>query len=284
MRASWRIAIPLAVVVAVIVAALVWMFAGDDGSGGQAGKKRNRGQEPVASSTSVPGEGLSTGLDEQVTGELVLYGVPAVQGALKAMKAGFESTNPKATITIVTAPVLDLVAALAKDPRPGALIAPVRAVDAVKGVSSGLGSPEPLGRNLFVITVPEGNPKKVQGLDAFAADSGLKVLACGPQSAYGDFAQLVLDDAGVAYDPKILAPACSKKAVKKVGKGTLDAALVMRTAERPTVQAVPVPDDVNIKVEISIVQVGEGDGPAALLTYAGSEAGQSILTDRGFLP
>ncbi|MEZ5181029.1 MAG: substrate-binding domain-containing protein [Acidimicrobiales bacterium] len=154
----------------------------------------------------------------------------------------------------------------------------------MKGVSSGLGSPEPLGRNLFVIAVPEGNPKQVAGLDAFAADSGLKVLACGPQSAYGNFAQLVLDDAGTTYDPKILAPTCSKKAVKRIGKGTVDAALVLRTAVRPTVQTVPVPDDVNIKVEISIVQVGEGDGPSALMTYAGSEAGQSILTDRGFLP
>lgn len=278
MPAQWRLAIPLAVVVAVLVGASVWMFARDDAA---PAARPGAGGPP---SSTIPGQGKDTGLEGPVTGDLVLYGVPSSQGALKGLKQGFEASNPDATITIVTGPVLDLVARVVEDPAPGAVIAPQRAVDAVKGVSAAVGTPAELGRNLFVIAVPKGNPKQIDGLEAFEAEAGLRVRSCGPDSPYGNFGQLVLDEAGIEVADGVVGSGCARDAMDQLEAGALDAALVLRSAKRRTVQTVPIPEPVNIVIPISIAQVGEGDASASLLTYATSEAGRSILTDRGFLP
>lgn len=289
MPAKWRIAIPLVVVVVVLVGALVWMFASDDGGTTKAGGNGKGGggstsAQPVATGSTVPGQGKDTGLDSQVSGDLVLYGVPTTRGAMNGLKAGFEAANPDANVEVVVGSVLDLVAKIVEDPRPGAVIVPVRAMDAIKGASGDVGSPSPLGRNLFVIAVPKGNPKGVEGIEALAAGTDLRVVACGPQSPYGNFAQIVLDQAEVAVDEGIVQGGCGNKAVKQLAAGEIDAALVMRTAKNRTVQSVPVPEDANVIIDVSIAQVGDDPAAAALLTYADSEAGTSILTDRGYLP
>jgi molybdate transport system substrate-binding protein len=284
--AKWRIAIPLIVVVVVLVGASVWMFAKEDAKGGgdAEGRKGGGGNGAAATSSTIPGQGFDDGLAEPVSGQLTLYGVPASQGALNALKQGFEAANPDAEVTIVKGPLLDLVSAIVKDPKPGAVIAPQKDLDALKGVSSDVGDPRPLGRNLFVIAVPKGNPKKVKDLDAFAADSGLRVQACGPASPYGNFGQLVLDEAEIGYDEKIIGSTCGKDAIDKLEKGELDAALVLRTAKRRTVQSVPVPEKVNIVIEYSIAQIVDDTLATTLVQYTQSEAGSSILANRGFKP
>ena len=291
MPAKWRIAIPLAVIVVVLVGASIWMFASDGGTSSKGPKGPGTSQptgQPAGplgpTSSTIPGQGKDTGLSAPVTGELTLYGVPTTAAALKGLKDGFEAANPGAKVTIVNGPVLDLVAQLVKDPHPGAVIAPTRAMDAIKGVTKSLGSPEPLGRNLFVIAVARGNPKGIGGIEALDRDSGFKVAACGPDSPYGNFAQIVIDQTKTNTVDGLVRSGCQNDAIKQVAGGQLDAALVMRTAKNRTVQTLPVPEKDNVVINVSIAQVGDAANAKALLTYAGSEAGTSILTDRGFKP
>lgn len=292
MPAKWRTAIPLVVVVVVLAGALAWMFLGQDdepsaGNGKGQGQGQGQGQgttQPVSTSSTIPGQGKDTGLDAPIVGDYVLYGTPPTNGAMKALKQGVEAANPEANVEIVAAPVLDLIEQIVNDPRPGAILAPQGAMDAIKGVSGDVGSPEPLGRNLFVVVVPKGNPKGIEGVADLAAGTDLRVTACGPQSPYGNFAQLVLDSADVEVAEGVVGSGCANKAVKQVAAGELDAALVMRTAKNRTVQSVPVPEEDNVIVSIEIAQVRDDEGAAGLVTYAQSEAGSSILTDRGFQP
>jgi molybdate transport system substrate-binding protein len=274
---KWRIVIPLVVVVAVLVAASVWMLNDDDDAPAPTAA-------PGATTTTIPGAGLDDGLAEPVSGRLQLYGVPATLGILELLKVGFEATNPDADLTVETKPAIEMLARIVDAPDPGVYIAAKQSVASLKGLSGAIGDPQPFGRNVFVIAVPRGNPGNVTGLDAFATGSSDRKLICGPVSGYGNLAELVLDDAGVEFDPADVGQACGKQAVDQIAAGDLDLALVQRTSVRPSVSTVAVPDDVNIVAELSIAQVGDDPVGAAFLTFVRSPAGRSILTDRGYLP
>lgn len=273
---KWRIVVPLVVVVAVLAAATVWLLTGDDDPAPTA--------TTAPPTTTVPGQGLDDGLAAPVAGEMNLYGVPSTQGILDLLKVGFEATNPDAELTVETRASIEMIARIVDAPDPGVYVAPTQSVTNLKGLSGAIGEPQTFGRNLFTIVVPRGNPGRVAGLDAFTAGSDQRMLICGPVSGYGNLAELVLEGAGVEYDPADVGTACGQSSVEQIVAGDLDLALIQRTGVRPSVSTVNIPEADNIIARFSIAQVADDPLGAAFMTFVRSEAGRSILTDRGYLP
>jgi molybdate transport system substrate-binding protein len=273
---KWRIAVPLVVVVAVLAAATVWLLTGDDDPTPAA-------QAPTTTA-AVPGQGLDDGLAAPVSGRLMLYGVPATQGILDLLKVGFEATNPEAELTVEVRPAIEMIARIVESPDPGVYVAAAQSVTSLKGLSGEIGEPQTFGRNLFVIAVPRGNPGRVSGLEAFAAGSSDRILICGPVSGYGNTAELLLQEAGVEYDPEDVGRACGQDAVEQLTGGDLDLALILRTGVRPSISTVAIPDADNVIARFSMAPVSADPLADAFMTFVRSDAGRSILTDRGFLP
>jgi hypothetical protein len=143
----------------------------------------------------------------------------------------------------------------------------------------------PIGRTLSVIIVPAGNPAQVGGVDAFAAGAIVSSQACGANSLFGNFAELVIRLGGREPDRGRVGTDCAADAVGRVAEGRLDAALVFRDDAAPlppNVETVAVPDDQNIIIDVAYAPAG--GGRTAFADWLGSDAARQILTEAGYLP
>ena len=271
---KWRIVVPLVVIVAVLAGASFWLYSSgeDDPSTDVA---------PTTPST-VPGDAPDAGNATPVAGDVTIYAVPSTAGILEALKIGFETANPDATVTIESGSATDSIAT-AVDADAGVFVAPFSTVSALKTLDRSLGDPLPFGRNLFVIAVPEGNPDDVSGLEVFEAD-GARTAICGPDSAYGNLAEIVVEDAGFSTEDSTVGTTCGRRSVNRVRTGDLDAALVQRTGTTDAVDTVAIPDDDNVIIDFSMVPLGDDEVTTAWTSFVASAAGQNILEGRGFLP
>ena len=143
-----------------------------------------------------------------------------------------------------------------------------------------------LGRSLAIIAVPSGNPGQVTGVGAFAAEAGQKTAACGPDTVLGNFAAVVVLLGGVEPDPDRVRAGCAGRAVDRVARGELDAALVFRTAVRipDGVEVIELPEDQNLIIEIAYAGRANSEDARAFVRFLGSDPAKLILADEGFLP
>jgi ABC-type molybdate transport system substrate-binding protein len=143
-----------------------------------------------------------------------------------------------------------------------------------------------LGRVLAVITVPEGNPGGVTGVDAFSPEAGLETAICGPDSPFGNFAALVVRLGGVQPAADRVGSGCEAEAVGQVAGGELDAAFLFRNAvEMPDgVEVINIPEEQNLVIDISYVPVGDDETTRDFVTFLESDRAVEILTRAGYLP
>jgi ABC-type molybdate transport system substrate-binding protein len=143
-----------------------------------------------------------------------------------------------------------------------------------------------IGRSLAVIVVAAGNPAQVAGVDAFGANSSLNSRACGPEIAYGNFAEAVVRLGGVEADPARLGTGCAAEAVDQVARGELDAALVFRPAVTlpDGVEVIDVPEEQNFVVDVAYALTGDDESAVGFADWLGSDAATQVLTEAGYLP
>ena len=143
-----------------------------------------------------------------------------------------------------------------------------------------------IGRTLAIIAVPAGNPAQVNGVDAFAPDSGLDTMICGANTPAGNIAAQVLSLGGVQTDPARIDEGCDADAVARVARGELDAALVFR-GNLPIpegVEVITIPDDQNVVIDVAYAPVADDASSDSFQGFLESDTATQILTRHGFLP
>jgi molybdate transport system substrate-binding protein len=146
-------------------------------------------------------------------------------------------------------------------------------------------SPKVFATNQLQIAVPLDNPGGVTGI-ADLADENLLIGLCASGAPCGDFAQAVLDQAGVTaavdtFEPNVRA------LLTKIESGDLDAGIVYVTdvAASAAVTGVEIPANANVTAAYSIAATTGGaspDGAAAFVAFVLSAEGQAIMARHRF--
>jgi ABC-type molybdate transport system substrate-binding protein len=145
--------------------------------------------------------------------------------------------------------------------------------------------PQPLGRTVQVIGVAEGNPENVEGLDAFAADSGLSTRVCSNETSLGNLSLLALGAAGITPDPDTVDEGCEDEAMEQIAAGDLDAVLLFTggvTVPEGT-EFLDIDDDSTI-FDFPIVYVAQEDTDAitSFTDFLDSPEAQDIVEEMGY--
>ena len=142
--------------------------------------------------------------------------------------------------------------------------------------------------NLLTIIVPAGNPAGVTGVEDLA-NPDLNVVLCAEEVPCGNYANQILDSAGVEVTPVSLEENV-RGVVTKVTSGEADAGMVYVTdvtAAGDEAEGVEIPEDINVVAEYPIAAVAESGNQAvgeAFIEFLTGDDGQAILASYGFGP
>lgn len=159
-----------------------------------------------------------------------------------------------------------------------------RTMDEVVDVVDVSMSPRVFATNAMTVAVPRGNPADIAGLADLANDAVVVGLCAAPVPC-GVYAREVLDNAGVVASVDTEEPNVTSL-VLKIGLGEVDAGIVYLTDASTSsglVEAIPIPDDVNVRAEYLIAALdGQLDAAGEFVEFVLSEQGQAILRSHGF--
>jgi len=260
---------------AVALLAVLALLASACGSSG-------RGDSTTSTSPTTSGATVAPG---EATGTITVQTVAPLADVVQALGAGFSKENPTATVQVATEEFDNLVAAAGAADGPNIIVAASQWVDQVQAAAA-QADVTSIGRDLFVVVTPKGNPAGVQGLEAFDRSSGKRVLVCGSQTDLGNLAALPLGAAGVDVDPDVVRTDCQADLLDRVAKGELDAGLLRRSeaTNGSDVEIVDIPEDQNLVVGLSTVLLDATPSARAFVRFAQSDPGKQILTEQGYLP
>jgi len=140
--------------------------------------------------------------------------------------------------------------------------------------------------NLLTIIVPAGNPEGITGVEDLA-NPDLTVVLCAEEVPCGNYANQILDAAGVEVTPASLEENV-RGVVTKVTADEADAGIVYVTdvaAAGDAADSVEIPEDVNVLAEYPIATVGDSDDQEAgqaFIDFLTGADGQAILAEYGF--
>lgn len=233
------------------------------------------------------GDSSPDAIPSDLDGELLVSAAASLTDVLFEIETAFETTYPDVDV------VLNLAgsSALREQIREGApadVFASANMSNMQQLVDAGevAGEPVIFAMNSLEIAVPAGNPAGVTGL----ADLGREELLiglCAEAVPCGDFARLVLDNAGVA--PAIDTNEPDVRALlTKLELGELDAGITYVTdvaAAAGQVEGVAIPDADNVIAEYPIAALANAPNPAAAAVFVDfvlSADGRAILSSYGF--
>ena len=140
--------------------------------------------------------------------------------------------------------------------------------------------------NLLTIIVPAGNPGGVTGVEDLA-NPDLKVVLCAEEVPCGNYANQILDSAGVEVTPVSLEENV-RGVVTKVTSGEADAGIVYVTdvtAAGDAAEGIEIPEDINVLAEYPIATVAASENQEvgeAFIEFLTGDDGQAIMTEYGF--
>ena len=140
--------------------------------------------------------------------------------------------------------------------------------------------------NLLTIIVPAGNPGGVTGVEDLA-NPDLKVVLCAEEVPCGNYANQILDSAGVEVTPVSLEENV-RGVVTKVTSGEADAGIVYVTdvtAAGDAAEGVEIPEDINVLAEYPIATVAASENQEvgeAFIDFLTGDDGQAIMAEYGF--
>jgi molybdate transport system substrate-binding protein len=140
--------------------------------------------------------------------------------------------------------------------------------------------------NLLTIIVPAGNPAGVTGVEDLAKPD-LNVVLCAEEVPCGNYANQILDSAGVDVTPVSLEENV-RGVVTKVTSGEADAGIVYVTdvtAAGDTAEGVEIPEDINVRAEYPIATVAASENQEvgeAFIEFLAGDDGQAIMAEYGF--
>jgi molybdate transport system substrate-binding protein len=134
----------------------------------------------------------------------------------------------------------------------------------------------------MAIAVEANNPLRIHRLEDLAGDVALAL--CAPEVPCGRYAREVLARAAVEVEPRSF-ELDVKAVVTRVALGEVDAGIVYGSdvVSSEDVEAVPIPDEVNVTARYLIAMVGSADDAAReFYGFVLSPRGSEILRRHGF--
>ena len=138
----------------------------------------------------------------------------------------------------------------------------------------------------LTVIVPAGNPGGVTGVEDLA-NAELKVVLCAEEVPCGNYANQILDGAGVEVTPVSLEENV-RGVVTKVTAGEADAGIVYVTdvtAAGEAAEGVEIPENINVVAEYPIATVAASEKQEvgeAFVEFLTGDDGQAIMADYGF--
>jgi molybdate transport system substrate-binding protein len=246
-----------------------------------------------SSSSSTPSGGGTSSSSAAAPAELTVFAASSLTAAFTQIGSDFEAANPGVTVTFNFGPSDGLAAQIESE----------GAADVFASASGtwmddvqdrvGVSDRADFAKNRLIVITPSDNPANVQSFDDLA-NSGVQVVLAAEGVPVGDYARQALDSAGISKD--VLKNVVSNEqddasVVAKIVAGEADAAIVYSSdvTERvsPDVQAVEIPDDVNVIATYPIAVVtgaSEPDLGGSFVAFVTGTEGQATLATFGFLP
>ncbi len=236
-----------------------------------------------SSSSSSASPSSSSGL----SGTINVFAASSLTGAFTTIGQQFEAAHPGAKVSFNFGPSSGLATQITQgDPAdvfasaaPGNMATVVKAGDA--------SSPVDFVKNVMEVAVPPSNPGKITSLNDLAKSSE-KVVLCAAAVPCGATALQVFKNAGITVTP-VSNEVDVKTTLSKVELGSADAGVVYVTdvkAAGAKVKGIEIPDNLNASTSYPIAPVKNSKNAAlaqAFVQYVLSSAGQSVLTQAGFL-
>lgn len=223
-----------------------------------------------------------------VSGTVTVLAAASLTGPFEALEERVEADHPGLDVVLSFGPS----SALAEQVISGApadvlATADTRTMGTALDAGAVEGESVVFARNSLALTVPAGNPGRVESLNDLAREE-LVVALCEPQVPCGAAAEELLSLTGVDAQPDTLTTDV-KEATSLVALGEVDAALIYRTdatAEGDAVEVVDVPEAADVVNDYPIAALAEAPNPAAAAVVVDAVTGADgagVLEDAGFI-
>ena len=254
-----------------------------------AGGRRRRGQLPRAALPAFLVLALVAAACDSggTTAESVILvsAAASLTDAFAEIEGAFEAANPEADV-VLNLGGSSVLREQILEGAPADVFASADIANMDRVVAGGAASrPQVFATNRLEIAVPLDNPGGVTEL-ADLADESLLVGLCASGVPCGDFAQAVLDQAGVTAAVDTFEPN-ARALLTKIESGDLDAGMVYVTdvAASESVAGVEIPEGANVTAAYPIAPTTGGantERAAAFVAFVLSAEGQTILARHGF--
>jgi molybdate transport system substrate-binding protein len=221
-------------------------------------------------------------------GTASVFAASSLSDSFKALGTDFQTAHPGVTVRFNFAGTPTLLTQIEQGASADVFASADTAnMDKLKTDGFTAGTPEVFAHNKLTIVVAAGNPKVITGLADLAKPDVIYITAA-PSVPAGKYALQILANAGVKVTPKSLETDV-KSVVGKIQLGEADAGIVYTTDVLATggkVQAIPIPDAVNVMATYPIVPVKGTKNASvanAFIAYVLSAGGQATLRSFGFL-
>ncbi|WP_152607163.1 molybdate ABC transporter substrate-binding protein [Clavibacter michiganensis] len=214
---------------------------------------------------------------DSLTGTLVVQAAASLTGSMDEVAADFEGQHPGIAVTVSYGGSSTLAQQIVQGaPADVFASASTATMQTVVDAGETAADPRVFARNALEIAVPPGNPGRVTGLADFA-DAGRTLALCAPEVPCGAAAAQAFGKAGVTPRPDSLEQDV-RAALTRVELGEVDAAVVYATDVRAAgdrVEAVPLPDDVDVTTDCVVAPLAGSASPAAAAAFAEYVAGDA---------
>lgn len=233
--------------------------------------------------------GCSPGEEE---GDLLVFAAASLTEAFGEAGEVFEHQNPRTSIRFSFGPS-DALATQIVEGAPADVFASASPawMEEVAERGPGVEDRTDFARNRLVVLVPEGNPAGIAGIEDLGGP-GVRLVLAAPDVPVGEYGREALAKAGIGEDAEANVVSNEedvKGVVQKVALGEADAGIAYVTdvtSEVADVEAVEIPDDVNVVATYPIAVVRGTDAPdlsASFVDFVLGE-GRRILVHAGFMP
>ncbi len=234
------------------------------------------------------GSTATTEVASDLDGTVAVFAAASLTDAFTEIDTAFEDANPDVTVELNFAGSSALREQILSG-APADVFASANTSNMDQIVEGDAAAdPTDFVTNALQIAVPAGNEAGVTGVDDFA-DPDLLIGLCAEEVPCGEFGREVLANAGVTPSLDTNEPDV-RSLLTKLEAGELDAGIVYVTdvtAAGDAVEAIDIPDDVNVTATYPIATLTDAPNPAvadAFVEFVLSDEGQDILASYGFGP
>jgi molybdate transport system substrate-binding protein len=268
-----------ALLVLVVVSAVLYVFL-----------TRNDNSNVIT--RTVPGAGGAGGATGAGGGDggdantISIYAPSELSKILERVTTAYQRERPGTTFQFTLGPTADLAERIRNGQTPSIYVDTNGAIAKVPPKVKATAAPVPFGYDIVQLAVKKGNPKQVNGLNAFGSGSPMTTGICATQLPCGWADAQALQGAGVSAAPKVIASNPSEL-TDGVKSGQIDAILLLRTDLRAAITAitnVAIPPQSTIRVEYQMLKFKTG-GPADDFVnwMQGSPSARQVLRLAGML-